>query len=184
MLIAANFRQGREALYTAEGALARAVRDLAGLPEWSAVLSGSVTSSFTDGVATAARTLPGGDTITLCCGPPSLTEEVQTRAVGGRRWGDDTPLWQIFAWGPVSRWMTAVRVDSPFYVVVWVADDPDDGDGNPTVDSNGILGLYAQSLGPRGARRAVDALIRRPPGADGEPPPPRVRILSWREGRW
>ena len=184
LLIAASFRQGREALYAAEGAVARAVRDLAALPDWNIVLSGAVRSSFADGVATSARVLPGGDSVTLCCGPLSLTSEVQQRALGGRRWGDDTPVWQPFAWGPVSAWSAGAEIDSRVYVVVWVADDPDDGDGDPAVDSNGILGIYAQALGPRGARRVVDALIRRAPAVEDEPPPPRVRILSWREGRW
>lgn len=183
-LIAASFRQGREALYAAEGALAHAVRDLAGIADWNAVLSGSVVSSFTDGAASAPRTLPGGGTITLCCGKPSLTDEVQQRALGGRSWGDDTPRWQIFAWGPVSAWLTAGRIDSPIYVVVWVADDSDDGDGDPGADSNGVVALYAQALGPAGGRRVVDVLIRRAAAGDEEPPPPRVRILSWRDRRW
>jgi len=184
ILISASFRQGREAVYAAEGAVARAARDLALLPDWNVVLSGAVRSPFTDGVATSPRGLPGGDTITLCCGALSLTGEVQQRAFGGRSWGDDTPLWQMFAWGPVSAWSAGSPIDSRLYVVVWVADDPDDGDGDPTVDSNGILGLYAHALGPRGARRVLDALIRRAPAADEGPPPPRVRILSWREGQW
>jgi hypothetical protein len=184
LLIAASFRQAHEALYAAEGALARAVRDLAALPDWSIVLSGAVTSPFTDGLATAPRTLPGGDTVTLCCGRPSLTDDVRQRALGGRRWGDDTPLWQIFSWGPVSGWSSVSGLDSPLYAVVWVADDPDDGDGDPAVDSNGILGLYAQALGPRGARQVLDALIQRAPAAGEDPPPSRVRILSWRQGQW
>jgi hypothetical protein len=184
ILIAASFRQGREAMYAAEGAVGRAVRDLAVLPDWNVVLSGAVRSPFTEGAATSSRVLPGGDTLTLCCGPLSLTDEVQHRALGGRRWGDDTPLWQMFAWGPVSAWSAGAAIDSRLYVVVWVADDPDDWDGDPTVDSNGILGIYAHALGPRGARGVVDALIRRAPAADEGPPPPRVRILSWREGQW
>ena len=52
ILIAASFRQGREGVYAAEGAVARAVRDLAVLPDWNVVLSGAVRSPFTDGAAT------------------------------------------------------------------------------------------------------------------------------------
>ncbi|CAN5827219.1 hypothetical protein BH24ACI5_BH24ACI5_09640 [soil metagenome] len=183
ILIAASFRQSRDALYAAEGAVAHAVHDLTGIPDWDAVLSGAVASSFTDGIALGVRTLPGGDTVTLCCGLPSLTHEVQQRANGGRSWVDDTPQWQIFAWGPATDWLPG-RIDSVTYVVVWVADDPDDGDGNPSADANGIIGLYAQALGPRGGRRVVDVLLRREPATEEGLVPPGLRILSWRHSRW
>lgn len=182
-LLAASFRQGREALYAAEGAAALAVRDLGTIADWGTVLSGATASSFTDGAAIGARRLPGGNTITLCCTRPSLTDDVQRRAHGGRSWAENTPRWQIFAWGPASAWLPG-RLNSVMYVVVWVADDPDDGDGNPSADSNGVLGLYAQALGPGGARRVVEVLVRREPAAPSGPPPLGVRILSWREGRW
>lgn len=178
-MIAANFRQARETLYAAEGAMAQAVHDVAGHPDWSTVLSGSAASSFTDGAAIGARRLPGGDTVTLCCGAPSLSSSVQDRALGGRSWGDDTPRWQIFAWGPVADWLPSGRIDSALYVVVWVADDPEDGDGNPGLDSNGVVLLHGQALGPVGGRHVIDTLIRR-----GSPHPAPVRIMSWREGRW
>ena len=178
-LIAANFRQERELLYAAEGAVALAVHDAASNPDWSLLVSGSAVSSFTDGAAIGARRLPGGDLVTLCCGPPSLTSDVQDRALGGRSWGADTPVWQLFAWGRAADWLPAGRIDSALYVVVWLADDPDDGDGNPAVDANGVVLLHGQALGPRGGRQVIDAVIGR-----GGPAPSPVRIISWREGRW
>ena len=178
-LIAANFRQERELLYGAEGAVAHAVHDAAIHPDWSLLVSGSVVSSFTDGAAIGARRLPGGDLVTLCCGPPSLTSDVQDRALGGRSWGADTPVWQLFAWGRAADWLPAGRIDSALYVVVWLADDQDDGDGNPAVDTNGVVLLHGQALGPRGGRQVIDAVIGR--GASASSP---VRIISWREGRW
>lgn len=178
-LIAANFRQGRETLYVAEGALAQAIDSLANQPDWSLILGGAVVSSFTDGVAIGARTLPGGDVVTLCCGPASLTGEVQLRALAGRSWGADTPVWQMFAWGRASDWLPAGRIDSSIYVVVWVADDPEDGDGNPSVDSNATVMLHGHALGPRGGRQVIDAAIARDTASPGP-----VRIISWREGRW
>ena len=182
-LIAANFRQGLEALYAAEGSVAHALRDLDAIADWSTVLSGAVASSFTDGAAIGSRTLPDGSMITLCCTQPSLTYEVQQRAHSGRSWAADTPQWQIFAWGPAAAWLPG-RLDTAVYVVVWVADDPDDGDGNPAADSNRIIELYAQALGPKGARRVVDVLIGRDPGSEAGSSPAGVRILSWREVRW
>lgn len=178
-LIAASFRQQWEALYAAEGAVARAVHDIASLGDWSTALSGSAPSSFTDGAAIGPRRLPGGDLVTLCCGPPSLTTDVQERALGGRSWGTDTPRWQMFAWGKAADWLPAGRVDSAVYVVVWVADDPEDGDGDPGTDTNGVVLLHGLALGPRGGRRVLDAVIGRE-----SPAPSPVRIISWRQGRW
>ena len=178
-LIAANFRQEREMLYAAEGAVALAVHDVASRADWNVVLSGGAVSSFTDGAAIGPRRLPGGDVVTLCCSAPSLTSEVQGRALGGRSWGSDTPLWQIFAWGRAADWLPAGRIDTAIYVVVWIADDQNDGDGNPGVDANGVVLLHGQALGPRGGRQVIDAVVGRQ-----LPAPAPVRIISWREGRW
>jgi hypothetical protein len=182
-LIAAQFRQSREALYAAEGAIAFAIHDLGGIADWDPVLSGALASSVTDGAAIGARTLPGGDTVVLCCGASSLTGDVQRRAHGGRTWGADTPQWQVFGWGPVSGWLLPGRIDSPIYVVVWVADDSADGDGNPAADANGIVELHAQALAPGGGRKVVEVLIQRPPAGAGTPSA-ALKVLSWRDVRW
>jgi hypothetical protein len=180
VLIAADFRQSRAALYAAEGAVGLAVRDLGAAADWNAVLTGASASSFTDGAAIGSRTLPGGDVVVLCCGSGSLTADVQQRAHGGRSWAADTPVWQLFAWGPAASWLPPGRVDSTIYVVAWVADDPGDGDGNPYVDSNGFLELHVHALAPNGGRRVVDAVIERPSGSG----PSGTRIGSWRDVRW
>lgn len=183
MLIAASFRESREMLYAAEGAAALAIRDLDATADWSAVLSGAVASSFTDGAAIGSRTLPGGATVVLCCGAGSLTSDVQQRAHGGRSWGADTPEWQIFAWGPAANWLPPGRLDTPLYVVVWVADDSGDGDGNPAADTNGVVELHAQALGVNAGRRVVEARVQRLAAA-ATPPPAGLRVVSWRELRW
>jgi len=181
-LLSANFRQGHEALYVADGALNRALKDLTDLPDWTPVLSGIATSSFVDGPATGSRSLPAGGTAMLCCNGSSLTGELQARGYGGGDWGADTPEWRIYAWGPASLWLTASRIYGVFYAVVWVADDPADGDGNPSRDSNGTIAVVALSVGPRGAHRAVQAVVQRVPQVSGAPP--SVRVLSWSESRW
>ncbi|HVH55993.1 MAG TPA: hypothetical protein VM791_07050 [Vicinamibacterales bacterium] len=181
-LIAASFREGKEMLYAAEGAIALAVRDLDAAADWNQVLSGAA-SSFTDGASIGSRSLPGGVTITLCCGTGSVSDDVQQRAHGGRDWGADTPQWKMFAWGPAADWLPAGRLFTPVYVAVWVGDDPADGDGNPVLDANGILLLHAVALGVSGGRRAVEAVVQRP-AATGLPPPPGLRILSWQAVRW
>jgi Tfp pilus assembly protein PilX len=180
VLIVGNVRQGREMLHAAEGAAALVVRDLGLVADWNTVLTGAVASSFTDGAAIGSRTLPGGDIVVLCCGAGSLTGEVQGRAHGGLSWGPDTPVWQIFAWGPVNSWLPAGRIDSPLYVVAWIADDPDDGDGNPYVDANGFLELHVHALGPRGGRRVVEAIVERPAGGSLAD----TKVRGWRDVRW
>jgi hypothetical protein len=181
-LLSANYRQGHEALYVADGALNRALKDLADLPDWTPILAGIGTSSFVDGPAIGPKPLPAGGAAVLCCDSASLTGELQARGYGGGDWGADTPEWRIYAWGPASLWLTASRIYSVFYSVVWVADDPADGDGNPWRDSNGIVALVALSIGPRGAHRAVHAVVQRVPPVSSAPP--RVRVLSWSESRW
>ena len=125
-LLSANFRQGQEAVYVADGALNRALTDLTGLPDWTQVLSGTATGSFADGSATGSKPLPAGGTAVLCCGGSTLTGELQLRAYGGSGWGADTPQWQMFSWGPAALWHNAAQIQSVFYSVVWAADDPAD----------------------------------------------------------
>jgi hypothetical protein len=69
-------------------------------------------------------------------------------------------------------------------VAVWLADDPADGDGNPAVDSNQALAVFAVAVGPDGGRRAVRALVARPAGEHGEPLETGVRLVSVHATRW
>lgn len=183
-LVAANFHSAREAQYAADGMLAHVIRDLGAIADWDGVLAGAVPSTFTDGAAAGIRALPAGDSVTLCCGPGSLSRAVQDRADGGRQWGGDTPQWTMFAWGPVSAWRPPGAAQSPFFVAAWVSDDPADGDADPSADNNGVLRIHAQALGPRGARRVVEAVVHRPSIGDPPVPAPGVRLVSWREVRW
>ncbi|HXG55634.1 MAG TPA: PilX N-terminal domain-containing pilus assembly protein [Vicinamibacterales bacterium] len=181
-LISASFRQGREARYVADGGVSRAIADLAGLPDWSAALSGLATSTFVDGPPAALKTLPGGGTALLCCSASSLTASLQLRGNGGGDWGPNTPQWKIYGWGRASAWRGEDQIQSAFYVAVWVADDAGDGDGDPARDSNGTVVLNGVALGPRGTRRAVQAVVQRAVSVGGAPG--GVRLRSWRESRW
>lgn len=182
-VIAGNFEQSRELLYAAEGAMALAIRELDAIPDWDMVLTGATASSFTDGAAIGARTLPGGASVVLCCGAGTLSADVQSRAHAGMSWGVDTPQWQIFAWGPAQNWLPPGRIQSAAYVIAWVADDPGDADGNPAADSNNRIDVQAQALGVGGGRRVIQATLERPPAA-ALPPPPGLRVVSWRDIRW
>ena len=78
------------------------------------------------------------------------------------------------------------RDPSP-YVVVWIADDPDDLDGDPNLDSNDIVIVRSEAFGIRGGRRAIDATILRESALDGSigggATRSDVRVISWREVR-
>ena len=83
-------------------------------------------------------------------------------------------------------------INSPYYVVVFVADDPSETDGDPLHDSAspnpgaGVVALRAEAFGLRGSHKVFECTVAREdaaaptglaPGAAG------VRVLSWREVR-
>jgi hypothetical protein len=178
-LIAGRFAQGLEGRYLAHGALERVLADFETSDDWTPLLAeGRWALSVSD------PTVPleiGGARLTLCCGPDSVSAEVQRRAGSPRSFGGDTPIWRLYAWAPAAAWEPAPR---PFYAAVWVADDPDDGDGDPLRDGNGRLSLMALAFGPGGTRAGVRAVVGRPRPPDGSVPARGVLRLSWLETRW
>jgi hypothetical protein len=135
-------------------------------------------------LAAAPRTLPDGRTIDLGelaniarCGHPAACTlaELQARTVD-HPWGANNPLWLPFAYGPANQILTlgtddpgnpiAQTLNSQFYVVVFTADDPSENDGDPTTDGQtGGLGstiaLRAESFGPHGVHRVIEATVTR-----------------------
>ena len=165
--IAANYRNSQEALYAADAAVERVVQDLLLIPRWNDILGGTAQSGFVDGAMTAAKTLPGGGQMTLCCGANTATGQLQSETDTLNMWGANNPQWKLFAWGPLADMLPNDQIDSPMYVAVWVADDPADGpdnssaDGNPLVDMNGTLTLHAEAVGPSGTRKIVEVTVAR-----------------------
>jgi hypothetical protein len=153
--IAANFRDGHEALYAADAGLWRAIDDLDRLARWGDVPGGDMTAGFayppplgSAGVVGGARSLE------------ALTLRIQAASDARVHRGPDTPVWRLFAWGPVTRLLPGADFwSSPLFVAVWLADDPAETDGNPREDANGLLWLHAAAYGPGGATRAVEAVV-------------------------
>jgi hypothetical protein len=172
--IANNYRNSQEALYAADAAVERVVQDLLMVPRWNDILAGSTQSGFIDGAMTAVKTLPAGGQITLCCGAGTATGELQTETDADDLWGANNPQWRLFAWGPVADLLDDASIDSPMYVVVWVADDPADGpsagvaDGNPLLDANGTLTIRAEAYGPSGTRKIIEVTVARTSGTEIE----------------
>jgi hypothetical protein len=168
VLSAARHRDAERVLHAAEGALEFVIDELSLVPDWNGPLSGATHSRLR-----AALVLPaaaGGVVLDAV----RVTLALQ-RASFASAWGTDTPEWQLFAHGNVQ---TDLPLDVPgVYVLVWVADDVGESDGNPAADSNGTVVIRARAIGPRKSTCDVQAVASRTsqPGV--------VRVLSRRVWR-
>ena len=176
-MIANNYRNSSEALYAADAVIKRAIDDLLTVADWNALLTGSVQSAFVDGPPRGARTLPDGSTIDLTeavntanCGKTTLCSatELTGNATGDRPWAANNPVWQLYAYGPLADMIPTNTINSAFYVVLMVADDPSEDDGNPLQDGilagnpgRGVLALRAEAFGPRGAHKMIEVTVSR-----------------------
>ena len=167
--VSANAGFSSEALAAAEAGVERVMIDLGGAPNWDGILGGSSVSGFADGTRRPA--LPSGGVLDL----DAETLDLQSESSAQGTVGPNTPLWRLFAWGPLSK-MEPLALQSPLYLAVWIADDPAEVDGNPGVDTNGMATVHADARGPGGARRIVEATVARV--ASGA-----VKMVSWREVR-
>jgi hypothetical protein len=174
--ISANQRMGQEAMNAADAAIERAMQDLLTLPDWNRALNGAEQSSFVGGSPSGARALPDGTTVNLTemlnlarCGHTAAcgASEIATNSPE-RHWAANNPVWQLYAYGPVSELLPTGTINSPIYVAVMVADDPSETDGNPLVDGNdgsnpgsGVLSLRAEAFGPHGTHRVIEATMAR-----------------------
>jgi hypothetical protein len=196
--IAGNYRDGAETLYAADAAIERVIQDILTVPDWNTVLSGAVTSAFIDGPASGARTLADGTTIDLTeatnlvrCGKVTSCSDAELNAItADRPWGPNNPRWQLYAYGPMEDMLPTGTINSPVYVVVWVADDPSENDDSPLRDGDppagddddddddddkkkkggggsgtnsgrGVVAMMAYAYGPNGVRRSVEVTLAR-----------------------
>jgi PilX N-terminal len=174
--IAGNFREDGEALYAADAALERSIDDLLTVPDWNALLTGSARSAFIDGPPGGSRTLRDGSTIHLSqvlsqanCQKLTPCSAAEMNAVTPERpWGGNNPRWQLYAYNNVSELLPTDSINSSYYVVVMIADDPSENDGNPLQDgasqSNpgaGVIAMRAEAFGPKGAHKIIELTIAR-----------------------
>jgi hypothetical protein len=197
---AASANESSEQTWLAAEALAiRVLSEIVDV-DWSAVLSGSVVSSFHDGSATVP--VPWGQTIDLIAARQTL----QADTAGTWRLGANTPTWQLYASGSFLALIPDGLPVPPRHITAWVADDAGDADGDPRVDSNGRIAVRVEARGPSSEMRAIQILVAR---AFGDPSPPspgaggsvptrfqrhaaagsvrstlgQLEILAWREER-
>ena len=178
-IIAGNFRNAGEGLYAADAALERAIDDLLTVADWNQLLAGTVQSAFIDGSPSGLRTLPDGSQIDLgqalsFANCPQLNGAACGNAdmdlvTAERPWGANNSRWQLYAYGPLSDMMPTESINSAFYVIMMVGDDPSENDGDPTKDGSnpqnnpgsGVLALRAEAFGPRGAHKVIEMTVAR-----------------------
>ena len=154
--IAANYREAAEVLYAAEGAVEFVMQELAGVADWSDVIAQPGRSAFVDGPAGGIRTV-GAVTVDLTQAPRDSESSV------------------LYAFGRFQDLVGSSTDRSPMiYVAVWVADrSAESADDTSVPAALSVLGL---AYGPRGSRRAVEAIVMKTESS-------AVRVLSWREVR-
>ena len=173
--IAGNFTGSKEAMYAADAAIERAVQDVLTVADWNAMLDGSARSAFVDGPPSGNRTIGsltfdiGHATNLMNCGKTAGCSESDMDLLSDeRQWGENNPRWQLFAYGPVNDMIPTGTLNSPLYVIVWVADDPSENDNDPTKDGNlstnpglGVITLRAAAYGANGISRVIDVTLAR-----------------------
>jgi hypothetical protein len=186
--IAHTFVEGAEMFHAADAAFEHVLQDLSQLADWNEALAGVSASSLKDGPE-GPRVLADGSvldlraaTAELNCGKPACTDADLDAYTAERPWGPNNPRWQIFAHGRVAS--VHPGVSSRAYVVVWVADDALETDGQPLRDGAGADGenpgaglveVRALAYGGRGSRRMIEGTVRRTNRG--------LQVLSWRERR-
>jgi hypothetical protein len=155
------------------------------VPDWNTLLASTdgitagVTSGFHDTAASSPITLPDGRTVDLakatyminCDKTTACSDANMNTSTMDRPWGNNNPRFRLYAWGPVNDLITTGTLNSPYYVAVWIADDPTENDGNPSTDGgtpnngagtnpgSGVLTLRAEAFGPNGAHHVIEATI-------------------------
>lgn len=177
--LAAHDRESRALAYASRAAAAVAMADLEALPSWSALLAAgaSADTSASPGRFVDASLSPAAPWAGAPVDLRGLTARLQagTDAVGGM--GGDPPVWRLFEYGPLERLVPAASGLVPCYLVVWIADDRADGDGNPAADANGIVVMRAAAIGWGGGRADTEISVRRTPSEGG---PDSFRMLTIR----
>jgi hypothetical protein len=168
-MIASNFSTGQEGLYAADAGVERAMQDLLTVPDWNTILAGTTTSAFIDGAPSGYRSLPGGNTLDLTQVVNMANCEKLTGCSAGdmdavtlhRPWGANNPRWQLYAYGDMNNMIPTGTINSPFYVVVMVADDASEIDDDPTKDANGVLTMRAEAFGPGNSHKVIEVTLAR-----------------------
>ncbi|MEP7118599.1 MAG: hypothetical protein ABI880_13500, partial [Acidobacteriota bacterium] len=103
------------------------------------------------------------------CGRAAVCDDAATASSSpSRPWGVRNPRWQLLVHQPLASLDATAGAVCPCYLVAWVADDPDDADGDPSRDApagvagHGVLLLRGAAFGQTGAIAEVEAIVAQP----------------------
>jgi hypothetical protein len=175
-LITGGYRAAQEVRYAAEAFVERSIRELAGMADWTPVITPAPATFVAPFSDTALTPLAPDGRILNLSGLTAARQAASDLVYGAAVFGADSPAWRLYAHAQLQNLVPPGMLTPPAYVLVWVADDGGDGDGDPGQDSNGRLWMHAEAYGVGGARRAVETAIARAENAE-------VRMLAWKEVR-
>jgi len=164
--MAANHRWSVQTMYGAQAAVARGLVELRRGADWSGLLTGSSTSTFTDSTRRPPLPAPGRVDLDV------ISAELQAESNSASNWGPNNPVWRLFMWGSLAAMTGTPAQDTRTYVAVWVADDGMETDGDPRAETNGVVLLHAEAYGPSLTRHVVDVTASKAAGV--------VHVLAWR----
>ena len=125
--------------------------------DWGPVLTGGVSGHWQGSVSASTDVA-------------ALSAALERETMSASAHGADTPSWQVFIRAP---WARVAGQGGRIDLVVWVADDWQERDGNPAVDSNGLILVRAAAI--QGVAMAwAEGLYRR--GSDGRLRPHHSRV--------
>jgi hypothetical protein len=86
-----------------------------------------------------------------------------------RPWAANNPRWKLYSYANLKDLLPSTdTINSPYYVLVMVADDPSDNDGDATKDGasatnpgSGVIAMRAEAFGPRGAHKVIELTLAR-----------------------
>ncbi len=182
-LASANHAAAQQALYAADAALEETIAELR-TTDWRVLPGGGTSLRLRDG--SASPRAPDGTPVAVARLQAALQSDADARFGAG----PNRPVWHLYGRASYGDLLPGLIVP-PAYLVVWMADDGDEGDGDPERDSNQVVLVRSEAIGAGGAHRTLEATLalQTAPAAvvdaDAPPPPARreVRVLSWREVR-
>ena len=164
--LAARDRDSRALGYAARAAASVTAADLRTLPTWAALTApgaapevSATPGQLVDSTLTPPVPWGGGGVLDLRALTARLQAESDAAASSG-----SAPPWRLFAFGPLSRLLPESAQPSPYYLVVWVADE------------GGTIVARSAAYGPGDGRSITEASLVRDPGTN------LVRILTIRPG--
>jgi len=183
-MASANHGAAQQAVYAAEAGLEDTLSELQ-TADWRSLPGTAVSACLRDPALTPRA--PDGMALNLVA--LAAARQAESDAVFAA--SPDRPVWRLFGHGPFGDLAPGRPNIPPAYLLVWVADDGEDGDGDAARDANSRVMLRVEAYGAAGAHRSIEAVVMlqvlaAPPPADGSPPPPArtaVRVLSSREVR-